>query len=250
MPNENMDIVEIQYTLGRLIAALDLIHNSMASAPSVGLGKLSAYLTDNQLDFEKAIRNEIKDKGSDYYVSQLYMSLSSYIEWYVANNQRECDNTPVAKGIYDRIVFLWMPPIENIFPNVLKSKEITPNNNTDDKDPEGYNKPFERAGERYRSIRYDITENPDYPYLSADEIYRRLKGLVEPVCGEGVRIATILNIAIKHRLLSQKPQGKSLERELGMTCSYPAVVNVIEHPDDYFNIDGWGKEMEVKLLKQ
>jgi len=35
-----------------------------------------------------------------------------------------------------------------------------------------------------------------------------------------------------------------------MKCSYPAVVNVIEHPDDYFNIDDWGKEMEAKLLKQ
>lgn len=249
MSNENMDVVEIQHTLGRLVAALDLIRNNMDSVSSVRLGELSAYLEDNQLVFEKAIRNEVKDKGSDYYVSQLYMSLSSYIEWYVVNSQRGCDNTPVAKEIYDRIVFLWMPPIENIFPNVVKSKEITPNVNTDNKDPEGYNKPFERAGERYRSIRYDITENPDYPYLSADEIYRRLKELVWPVRGEGVRIATILNIAIKHRLLSQKPQGKSLERELGMTCSYPAVVNVIERPDSFFNIDDWGKEMEAKLLK-
>jgi hypothetical protein len=26
-----------------------------------------------------------------------------------------------------------------------------------------------------------------------------------------------------------------------MTCSYPAVANVIDTPSDYFNIDDWGK---------
>ena len=65
-----------------------------------------------------------------------------------------------------------------------------------------------------------------------------------------IRIGMILNIAIKHRLLLKKPQGKSLERELRMTCSYPAVANVIDTPSDYFNIDDWGKDMEAKLLKQ
>lgn len=44
-----MDIVEIQHTLGHMVAALDLIHSNMASISPVGLGELSAYLTDNQL---------------------------------------------------------------------------------------------------------------------------------------------------------------------------------------------------------
>jgi hypothetical protein len=249
MPNEPMDIVEIQHNLGHIIADLKLLGNDLASVSTEEMERLSNYLADNQLSFEKALRNEIKDKGSEYYVSQLYRLLSSYLEWYVANRHTECDNSPVAKLIYDRIVFLWMPPIESIFPNVVKTDETITNFNADDKDPMGYNTPFEKAGEHYRSIRYDITENPEYPQLTTDEIYRRLKELIAPVCGEGVKIATILNIAIKYRLLQRKPQGKSLERELGMTCSYQAVTNVIENHSDFFNIDDWGKEMKAKLLK-
>lgn len=246
----DIDVVEIQHNLGCIIAELGLIRNDSASVSTEILQRLSDYLTDNQLAFEKAIRNEVRDKGSDYYVTQLYRSLSSYLEWYVAEHGRESAKMAVAKRIYDRIVFLWMPPIESLFPNVSKSAVIVVNPMSDNKDPKGYNRLFELAGEHYRSIRYDITENPDYPHLTSDEIYRRLKELVAPVCGEGVRIGMILNIAIKHRLLLKKPQGKSLERELGMTCSYPAVANVIDTPSDYFNIDDWGKDMEAKLLKQ
>lgn len=245
----DIDVVEIQYCLGCIIAELGLIRNDSASVSTEGLQRLSDYLTNNQLAFEKAIRNEVRDKGGDYYITQLYRSLSSYLEWYVADHERESAKMAVAKRIYDRIVFLWMPPIESLFPNVSKSAGIVVNPVADNKDPKGYNKPFELAGEHYRSIRYDITENPDYPHLTADEIYRRLKELVAPVCGEGVRIGMILNIAIKHRLLLKKPQGKSLERELEMTCSYQAVTNVIENHSDFFNIDDWGKEMEAKLLK-
>lgn len=244
-----MDIVDIQHDLGSIIADLRLLDNDLASVSNEKMEKLSNYLADNQLSFEKAIRNEVKDKGSDYYMSQLYRLLSSYLEWYVVNCHLDCGNSPLAKRIYDRIVFLWIPPIEGIFPNVVKVDDTIKNSNDDDKDPNGYNIAFGKPGEHYRSIRYDITENPDYPQLTSDEIYRRLKELIAPVRGEGVKIATILNIAIKHRLLQRKPQGKSLVRELGMTCSYQAITNVIEKHSDFFNIDDWGKEMEAKLLK-
>lgn len=118
------------------------------------------------------------------------------------------------------------------------------------KDPKGYNSPYEQVGEHYRSIRYDIIENKNYPHLTNDEIYRRLKELAAPISAEGVKIAMILNIAIKHRLLLKKPQGKSLVRELGMTCTNAAVINIIASPDEHFYIDEWGREMEAKLLKQ
>ncbi|MCM1138235.1 MAG: hypothetical protein NC453_06640 [Muribaculum sp.] len=74
--------------------------------------------------------------------------------------------------------------------------------------------------------------------------------MAAPVSAEGVKIAMILNIAIKHRLLLKKPQGKSLVRELGMTCTNAAVINIIASPDEHFYIDEWGREMEAKLLKQ
>lgn len=245
-----MDIVEIQYSVNRLIAGLSLFRNKISSVSSDGLQRLSDYFADNQLDFERAMRNEVKDKGSDYYVAQLYKGLSSYLEWYVSESEDAGDaGNSLAKEIYDRIVFLWIPPIESLFPNVAKSTERNIIR-VDDKDPEGYNKPYERPGEHYRSIRYDIVENPDYPHLTANEIYRRLKELAAPISGEGVKIGMLLNIAIKHRLLLCKPQGKTLSRELGMTCSYPAVANVIDTPDGYFNIDDWGREIEVKLLKE
>ncbi|WP_289694850.1 hypothetical protein, partial [uncultured Duncaniella sp.] len=63
------------------------------------------------------------DKGSDYFVGQLYRSLSSYLAWYAENNDVHSDNAAVSKRIYDRIVFLWIPPIENLFPGVIKTNE-------------------------------------------------------------------------------------------------------------------------------
>lgn len=85
----DIDVVEIQHNLGCIIAELGLIRNDSASVSTEILQRLSDYLTDNQLAFEKAIRNEVRDKGSDYYVTQLYRSLSSYLEWYVAEHGRE-----------------------------------------------------------------------------------------------------------------------------------------------------------------
>ena len=177
-------------------------------------------------------------------------SLSSYLAWYAENNDVHSDNAAVSKRIYDRIVFLWIPPIENLFPGVIKTNENITIPACDNKDPKGYNSPYEQVGEHYRSIRYDIIENKDYPHLTNDEIYRRLKELAAPISAEGVKIAMILNIAIKHRLLLKKPQGKSLVRELGMTCTNAAVIHIIASPDEHFYIDEWGREMEAKLLKQ
>lgn len=85
----DIDVVEIQHNLGCIIAELGLIRNDSASVSTEILQRLSDYLTDNQLAFEKAIRNEVRDKGSDYYVTQLYRSLSSYLKWYVAEHGRE-----------------------------------------------------------------------------------------------------------------------------------------------------------------
>lgn len=68
MPNEPMDIVEIQHNLGHIIADLKLLGNDLASVSTEEMERLSNYLADNQLSFEKALRNEIKDKGSEYYV--------------------------------------------------------------------------------------------------------------------------------------------------------------------------------------
>ena len=238
-----MDIVDIQHSIGKMISDLCLIRNTVCTASADGLNGLSEYLADNQLEYEKAIRTEVKDKGSDYFVGQLYRSLSSYLAWYAENNDVHSDNAAVSKRIYDRIVFLWIPPIENLFPGVIKTNEnITI--------PACDNNPYEQVGEHYRSIRYDIIENKNYPHLTNDEIYRRLKELAAPISAEGVKIAMILNIAIKHRLLLKKPQGKSLVRELGMTCTNAAVINIIASPDEHFYIDEWGREMEAKLLKQ
>ena len=245
-----MDIVDIQHSIGKMISDLCLIRNTVCTASADGLNGLSEYLADNQLEYEKAIRTEVKDKGSDYFVGQLYRSLSSYLVWYAENNDVHSDNAAVSKRIYDRIVFLWIPPIENLFPGVIKTNENITIPACDNKDPKGYNSPYEQVGEHYRSIRYDIIENKDYPHLTNDEIYHRLKELAAPVSAEGVKIAMILNIAIKHRLLLKKPQGKSLVRELGMTCTNAAVINIIASPDEHFYIDEWGREMEAKLLKQ
>lgn len=104
-----MDIVEIQYSVNRLIAGLSLFRNKISSVSSDGLQRLSDYFADNQLDFERAMRNEVKDKGSDYYVAQLYKGLSSYLEWYVSESEDDRDaGNSLAKEIYDRIVFLWI----------------------------------------------------------------------------------------------------------------------------------------------
>lgn len=241
-----MDIVEIQHALGNIISELSLIRNDISTVSVDGMNRLLSYLTDNQLEYEKAIRNEIRDKGSDYFVGQLHLTLASYLEWY---SMQEGNVNLLAKQVFDRIAFLWIPPIERIFPSVVKPVELSNIATPDVKDPDGYNKPFEQAGEHYRSIRYDITENPAYPHLTKDEIYRRLKELVSPIAAEGVKIAMILNIAIKNGLLKKKPQGKSLERELGMTCSMAALKDVIGTSDENFYLDAWGKEMEVKLLK-
>lgn len=61
----DIDVVEIQHNLGCIIAELGLIRNDSASVSTEILQRLSDYLTDNQLAFEKAIRNEVRDKGSD-----------------------------------------------------------------------------------------------------------------------------------------------------------------------------------------
>lgn len=111
-----MDIVDIQHSIGKMISDLCLIRNTVCTASADGLNSLSEYLADNQLEYEKAIRSEVKDKGSDYFVGQLYRSLSSYLAWYAENNDVHSDNAAVSKRIYDRIVFLWIPPIENLFP--------------------------------------------------------------------------------------------------------------------------------------
>ena len=245
-----IDIVDIQHSIGKMISDLCLIRNTVCTASADELNSLSEYLADNQLEYEKAIRAEVKDKGSDYFVGQLYRSLSSYLAWYAENNDVHSENAAVSKRIYDRIVFLWIPPIENLFPGVIKTSENITIPACDNKDPKGYSSPYEQVGEHYRSIRYDIIENKNYPHLTNDEIYRRLKELAAPISAEGVKIAMILNIAIKHRLLLKKPQGKSLIRELGMTCTNAAVINIIASPDEHFYIDEWGREMEVKLLKQ
>ncbi len=240
----------IEYNSFNFPAATSGEITECATSSSNGLNGLSEYLADNQLEYEKAIRTEVKDKGSDYFVGQLYRSLSSYLAWYAENNDVHSDNAAVSKRIYDRIVFLWIPPIENLFPGVIKTNENITIPACDNKDPKGYNSPYEQVGEHYRSIRYDIIENKNYPHLTNDEIYRRLKELAAPISAEGVKIAMILNIAIKHRLLLKKPQGKSLVRELGMTCTNAAVINIIASPDEHFYIDEWGREMEAKLLKQ
>lgn len=74
-----MDIVDIQHSIGKMISDLCLIRNTVCTASADELNSLSEYLADNQLEYEKAIRAEVKDKGSDYFVGQLYRSLSSYL---------------------------------------------------------------------------------------------------------------------------------------------------------------------------
>lgn len=69
-----MDIVDIQHSIGKMISDLCLIRNTVCTASADGLNSLSEYLADNQLEYEKAIRSEVKDKGSDYFVGQLYLA--------------------------------------------------------------------------------------------------------------------------------------------------------------------------------
>ena len=151
-----MDIVDIQHSIGKMISDLCLIRNTVCTASADGLNSLSEYLADNQLEYEKAIRSEVKDKGSDYFVGQLYRSLSSYLAWYAENNDVHSDNAAVSKRIYDRIVFLWIPPIENLFPGVVKANENITIPACDNKDPKGYNSPYEQVGEHYFLLKVPV----------------------------------------------------------------------------------------------
>ena len=63
-----MDIVDIQHSIGNMFSDLCLRRNTVSTVSADGLNGLSEYLADNQLEYEKAIRTEVKDKGSDYFV--------------------------------------------------------------------------------------------------------------------------------------------------------------------------------------
>lgn len=91
----DIDVVEIQHNLGCIIAELGLIRNDTASVSADRLRRLSDYLIDNQLAFEKAIRNEVRDKGSDLRRSELMpLTMRKMASATMMKSTMVCKNAP------------------------------------------------------------------------------------------------------------------------------------------------------------
>lgn len=69
-----MDIVDIQHSIGKMISDLCLIRNTVCTASADGLNGLSEYLADNQLEYEKAIRTEVKDNNDSVKITEVVES--------------------------------------------------------------------------------------------------------------------------------------------------------------------------------
>ena len=119
-----------------------------------------------------------------------------------------------------------------------------------DNDPEGYNTTYGKPGEKYRSIRYDIIENPEYPHLTKEIIFDRLKTIISNMDSEGADISRLISLAFKHGLLSRQPYRKSIIRELGMKSSEQSLTELIANRSDEISYSKRLERMEEELLRK
>ncbi len=245
-----MDLIEINHTIGCLSAELSLYERDMNNVSLVTLKKLSTFLKENHLDFDRGARAAMRDKATEFFMGELYASLTDYSNWYVENKDESCADEiyDETKTIFEQIELMWRPLIEDLFP-----KFIDPNREKEtdlDNDPEGYNKPYAKPGEKYRSIRYDITENPRYPHLTKEIIFNRLKSIISRIPKEGADISRLLSLAFKYGLLSRLPYRKSVIRELGMTSSEQSLSEFINNKDDEISYSKRLEGMKEELLRE
>ena len=245
-----MDLIEINHTIGCLSAELSLYECNICEVSLTTLRKLSSFLRERHLDFERDIRAGIRDKATEFYTEELYASLTSYSDWYVDNRDGKCTQETLdeARNIFELIEIVWRPVIEELFP-----KFIVPGREKDpevDNDPKGYNATFGKPGEKYRSIRYDITENPEYPHLTEEIIFNRLKTIISSMDSEGADISRLISLAYKHGLLSRQPYRKSIIRELGMKSSEQSLTELIANRSDEISDSKRLKRMEEELLRK
>ena len=218
-----MDLIEINHTIGCLSAELSLYECNICEVSLTTLRKLSSFLRERHLDFERDIRAGIRDKATEFYTEELYASLTSYSDW-------------------------WRPVIEDLVPKfIVPGREKDPEA---DNDPKGYNATFGKPGEKYRSIRYDITENPEYPHLTEEIIFNRLKTIISSMDFEGADISRLLSLAFKHGLLSRPPYRKSIIRELGMKSSEQSLTELIANRSDEISYSKRLERMEEELLRK
>ena len=244
-----MDLIEINHTIGCLSAELSLYECNICEVSLTTLRKLSSFLRERHLDFERDIRAGIRDKVTEFYTGELYASLTSYSDWYVDNRDGKCTQETLdeARTIFELIEIIWRPVIEELFPQlIVPGRE----NSQEDNDPEGYNKQYGKPGEKYRSIRYDITENPEYPHLTEEIIFDRLRAIISSMDSEGADISRLLSLAFKHGLLSRPPYRKSIIRELGMKSSEQSLTELIANRSDEISDSKRLKRMEEELLRK
>ncbi len=245
-----MDLIEINHTIGCLHAKLSLYRCGMDNVSLATLKKMSSFLKDSQLDFDRGVRTAMKDKAVEFFIGEVYSSLIDYSNWYVDNKDESCSGEVCdeTKAIFEQIELMWRPLIEELFP-----KFVDPNReksaSTDD-DPEGYNKTYGKPGEKYRSIQYDIIENPKYPHLTKEVIFDRLRAIVTQFPTDGADISRLMSLAFKFGLLKRIPYRKSIIRELGMESTEQSLTEFIEHKDDEISYSKRLKPMEEDLLKE
>lgn len=244
-----MDLIEINQILGCISAELSLYDRDMGNVSVSILRKLASFLRDHQKDFEQEVANMTKNNATEFYLEEVYFSLTSYSDWYADNMDTEATTEvrELAKLIFEQIEILWRPVIERAFPKFMQS---SPDVSDDDKDPLGYNKKYGRPGEKYRSIRYDLIANPTYPHLTPDVVYDRLKEIIARFSNDGADISRLLSIAFKHGLLKGRPYGKSVIRELGMTSTEQSLTQFIENPNEAITYSKRLEWMKEELLRE
>ncbi|MBD5358714.1 MAG: hypothetical protein HDR88_17285 [Bacteroides sp.] len=245
-----MDLIEINHTIGCLSAELSLYECDMNNVSLVTLKKLSNFLKESHLDFDRGARAAIRDKAAEFFMGELYASLTDYSNWYVENKEESCTDEicDETRTIFEQIELMWRPLIEDLFPKFINPNREKETNT--DNDPEGYNKLYGKPGEKYRSIRYDIVENPEYPYLTKSVIFDRLKGIISSFPTDGADISRLLSLAFKHGLLVRIPYRKSVMRELGMTSLEQSLSEFISSKDDEISYSKRLEAMKEELLRE
>lgn len=245
-----MDLIQINHIIGCISADLSLYECSICEVSLPTLRKLSSFLQERHLDFERDIRESIKDKATEFYTEELYASLTNYSYWYVENRNSACaeEKRNEAREIFEQIEIVWRPLIEELFPRL-----VVPGQDKDngiENDPEGYNRTYGKPGEKYRSIRYDIIHNPEYPHLTKEIIFHRLQTIISRFPNEGADISRLLSLAYKYGLLKRLPYRKSVIRELGMKSSEQSLTEFINNKSDEISFSKRLKGMKEELLRQ
>ena len=244
-----MNLIEINQILGCISAELSLYDHDMGNVSVPLLRKLSSTLQNNQGDFELEVATMNKNNITEFYLAEIYSSLTSYSQWYADNRDGEGSEQAknLAKLVYEQIEILWRPVIEIAYPKFTPSY---PEDSDNEQDPLGYNKKYRRGSERYHSIRYDLIENPKYPHLTPDVLYKRLQEIVSYFPNDGADVSGLLSLAYKHGLLKGRPYWKSVIREFGMTCTEQSFTQFIESPDTTISYSKRLDWMEEELLKE